>query len=114
MKSIRFHNEDLTIHFSTYDTTGALAVSLFAKDGPYCRLSVNLDQATMDRLPDDAFYLKDYAENAPIARFLLDNGILVRVYSNGHVVDSDDDMGLIAFIGDTWVDAVRFNRQYQP
>jgi hypothetical protein len=52
-----------------------LAVTAETADGePYARLSVNLPES-LD-LPKNAFYLKHYSENAPVARALLDSGLI--------------------------------------
>lgn len=98
---VKYMAESLTFVFGTYQTTGAMSVQMVdANTGePYARLSVNLDAAAMTRLPEGAFFLKDWSENAGIADHLLDQHILVYTTPRRTEV-----------VGQVWTDAVRFTK----
>lgn len=71
-----FQNEHLTMVPTTYHD-GNLAIQIYAENGPYARLSVNLPDR---RLPDHAFWLKDWSDNAPIAEYLKTYGYIEPVW----------------------------------
>lgn len=57
---------------------GGTAVMLIDGEGsPFCTVSVNLPESKA--LPEGAFYVKHWSENAPVVAALVDQGIIIPV-----------------------------------
>lgn len=102
----------LEFQISEFATNGALAISLTDEEGPYARLSVNLDDRAMAALPTGCFYLKNWSENEAIADHLLRMNLLSYVNKFGESIDYDDveegvRFPMTAIAGQTWAYGVR-------
>jgi hypothetical protein len=84
-ESFKYDNEVFHFKLAKYGN-GVLAVQILDSfDAPYCTLSVNLEE----KPSEGHFWLKAYSENAPIARFLLEQGLIKmtdKFVTSGHVV----------------------------
>jgi hypothetical protein len=76
--TINLWGEDDEVHFEfdNYSNNDALAVELVSADGePYATVSVNVPGS--EQLPKDEFFLKDWSENEPLAKALVDMGAII-------------------------------------
>tara|TARA_Y100001951_G_C11081095_1_gene151397 strand:+ start:143 stop:445 length:303 start_codon:yes stop_codon:yes gene_type:complete len=72
-----------TLSFLKYHD-GNLAVELYNEEGPYAKLSVNIEGL---ELPDDEFVAKTYSENEGLVEQFIEKGIFIdtgRVVTVGH------------------------------
>jgi len=70
--------EDNEVYFqyNKYRDNNALAVELVETTGePYAMISVNVPESA--QLPEDEFFLKDWSENEPVAKALVEKGVII-------------------------------------
>lgn len=69
-------DDELHFEFDNYNNNNALAVELVSSDGePYAMVSVNVPESA--ELASDEFFLKDWSENEPVAKALVDMGAII-------------------------------------
>lgn len=87
-ESFKYKEEVLHFKLGRYGN-GVLAVQILDADGsPYAVLSVNLEEKPLE----GHFWLKAWSENAELARFLLEQGLIEmtdKVWTNGRVVSNE-------------------------
>lgn len=68
--------DEVFFDFDTYANNDTMAVELVTTMGePYATVSTNLPES--EDLPDGEFFLKDWSENEPIAKALIDMGAII-------------------------------------
>lgn len=71
---ISFKGNRLTLVRDKYKINGRLGVSVVMEDGmPYCKLSCNV--VDLDLPDEDCFFVKNWSENAEIAKAVKEAGI---------------------------------------
>jgi hypothetical protein len=73
MKTFNLNGDLISLKLGKYQN-GGVAVTAHCQNGPYATVSVYLPGA--NRLPEGAFYLKDWSENELIANYLRANGLI--------------------------------------
>ena len=82
--TINYQGEVLTLVEETY-TNGRVCLSLWAEDGPFCKVTTNCPEV---HLNEGEVLVKDWSENEPIAKALVEQGVLIptgREVSSGFV-----------------------------
>lgn len=74
-KTFMLDGEKVYFKLERYDKNGGLAVELWDEDGPYARVSSNLEASSL--LPNDEFYLKHWGENEHLAQQLINQKIII-------------------------------------
>jgi hypothetical protein len=76
--TLNLWGEDEQVYFelNRYRNNDALAVELMTPmEGSYAMVSVNVPESA--ELPKDEFFLKDWSENEPVAKALIDMGVII-------------------------------------
>lgn len=84
MTTFNYAGEELTLKYYHY-TIGRVCIKVEAIDGPYCTLTVNMPEV---HLNEGEVLIKDWAENAEIVAFLVEQGFITptgREVSSGFV-----------------------------
>lgn len=69
-------DDEVFFELDNYSNNNALAVELVSTDGePYAMVSVNVEESA--QLPPDEFFLKDWSENEPVAKALIEMGAVI-------------------------------------
>lgn len=74
-KTFMLDGEKVYFKLERYDKNGGLAVELWDDDGPYARVSSNLEASSL--LPNDEFYLKHWGENEHLAQQLINQKVII-------------------------------------
>lgn len=80
-------DDEVYFEFDGYRDNNALAVELITTNGePFAMISVNMPESA--QLAEDEFFLKDWSENEPVAKSLIDMGAIIptgKSASSGYV-----------------------------